>query len=142
MARSHEANDLRKKAQTRENRADALDALRDTLKEADSVGETPLSGHFYEVRMSNSDRFKKVTAWLDIEDGEAFVSGISKLTQGHWRPETRNSHDASVDLSPRHFMSSEEYILHAGDQIGEAAMHERRKATQFRERAEVSEHRQ
>lgn len=143
MAGSHEtrAAEKREKANEYDAVADALEALREEVMEADRIGDTQLSKLFHEARTNRPDAWKSATAFIDIEDGEAVVDSVSKLRDGRWSPETRNRHDALVTVGVRPFMGTSEFKAAVRDDLEQRIRGARANANSAREAANVIEHR-
>ncbi|QRV15627.1 hypothetical protein JMJ58_01600 [Haloterrigena salifodinae] len=80
--------------------ADALEALREEVA-AEQLRDSQLEGLFDEATTSNPSIWNTVTAFIDVEDGEAVVTEESKLAQGSWAPEIVDGCDAmlTVDIN-------------------------------------------
>lgn len=81
--------------------ADALADLRDEVA-SEPVAETRLSGLYEEASTSRPDVWNTVTAFVDVEDGEAVVADESKLAEGKWAPEIVEGCDAMITVDVRH----------------------------------------
>ncbi|WP_339104043.1 hypothetical protein [Haloterrigena salinisoli] len=80
--------------------ADALEGLREEVA-TEQLRDSRLEGLFDESTTSNPDIWNTVTAFIDVEDGEAVVTDESKLAQGKWAPEIVDDCDAmlTVDIN-------------------------------------------
>ncbi|ELZ13200.1 hypothetical protein C477_22120 [Haloterrigena salina JCM 13891] len=80
--------------------ADALEALREEVA-TEQLRDSQLEGLFDEATTSNPNIWNTVTAFIDVEDGEAVVTEESKLAQGSWAPEIVDGCDAmlTVDIT-------------------------------------------
>jgi len=67
------------------------DALKDLLLEVrdEQVKGSRLEGLYDEVTTSDPGIWNIVTAFIDVEDGEAIVTEESKLAQGKWARDRR-----------------------------------------------------
>ena len=90
-------DDAERPAETYDALADALEGLRDEVAEQ-PIKETRLEGLFDEATTSNPDIWNTVTAFIDIEDGEAVVTEESKLARGKWAPEIVDDTDAMLTV--------------------------------------------
>lgn len=79
--------------------ADALEALREEVA-TEELRDSRLEGLFDEATTSNPSIWNTVTAFIDVEDGEAVVTEESKLAQGSWAPEIVDGCDAMSNGSP------------------------------------------
>lgn len=140
MARSHaeRATEYRKKESEAYRVADALDQLRDNLLTADSIGKTKLSGLFHEARTTGDDR-ATATAFVDVEDGEAVVDGVSILREGQWTPETRDMHDELLNVPTKPFMTSREFKRIAVGELRRAVSSFKQKAGTYARKASTQE---
>jgi len=77
--------DLRERAARDEEIADALEDLLAELRDEDIKGSR-LEGLFDEVSSSDPNIWNIVSAFIDVEDGEAVIADESKLAQGSWAP--------------------------------------------------------
>ncbi|MFP8952082.1 hypothetical protein ACLI4Z_03780 [Natrialbaceae archaeon A-arb3/5] len=79
----------------------ALEDLRRDV-ESDHIAETRLEGLYDEATTSDPRIWNTVTAFIDVEDGEAVVTDESKLAEGWWSPEIIEDCDAmiTVDVQP------------------------------------------
>lgn len=100
---------LREDIDEYEARLAAIEDLRDEVLEADSIGETRLSGLFHEARTNRPDDWSTATAFVTVEDGEARVEEVSKLRDGRWTPETRSRYDHTISVGIRPFMESDDF---------------------------------
>jgi hypothetical protein len=133
-------SEARERAAEYRERSRALAELRDEVLEADSIGETRLSKLFHEARTNRPDNWSAVTAFIDVEDGEAVVSKVSKLREGDWTPETRKRHDALISIGIRPFMDSDMFRTWAQGQIDQVRLGLEDNASHYEERAHMSEH--
>ena len=80
--------------------ADALEDLREDIA-TEPLRDSQLEGLFDEATTSNPNIWNTVTAFIDLEDGEAVVTEESKLAQGSWAPEIVDDCDAmlTVDIN-------------------------------------------
>ncbi|WP_126663360.1 hypothetical protein [Haloterrigena salifodinae] len=80
--------------------ADALEALREEIA-TEQLRDSQLEGLFDEATTNNPNIWNTVTAFIDVEDGEAVVTEESKLAQGSWAPEIVDGCDAmlTVDIN-------------------------------------------
>ncbi len=88
---------LREEAAQLDTRAEALEGLREELAN-EPVPETRLAGLFEEAAGSDPRIWNTVTAFIDVEDGEAVVTDESKLAAGKWAPEIVEGCDAMITV--------------------------------------------
>ncbi|QSW98495.1 hypothetical protein [Haloterrigena alkaliphila] len=88
--------------------ADALEELRDEVAEK-PIKESRLEGLFDEATTSNPDIWNTVTAFVDVEDGEAVVTEESKLARGKWAPEIVDDCDAMVTVDVQYGQMPDEF---------------------------------
>ena len=142
MARSHEtqATEAREKATELETEIEALEDLRDEVLDADRIGDTRLSKLFHEARTTRKGHWKTVSAFIRIEDGEAVVDHLDKLSDGHWSPETRQRYDAIIGVGVRPFMESAMFKSMVRDAIQHNIDGARQNLQHYREDAKTHEH--
>lgn len=116
---ANQVEELREKVTVYEATAQALEDLRDEVREADSIGETRLSKLFHEARTSRKRTWKSATAFIDIEDGEAVVDSVSKIRDGRWTPETLAAHDTTITVPVRPFMDTQMFRRAVADRINQ-----------------------
>lgn len=75
----------------------ALEQLRETVQ-SNPIEDTELSGLYEEASTARVDLWNTVTAFIDIEDGEAIVTDESKLAEGTWAPEIVDDCDAMLTV--------------------------------------------
>ncbi len=110
----------------------ALESLRTDLAEQ-SVRDSPFEGLFDEVTTANPSLWNRVTAFIEVEDGEAVVTEESKLAQGKWAPEIVDDCDAMVTLEVQRGLMPDDFTY----------LVERELADEIeRLRAEAADHRQ
>lgn len=143
MAASHQtrAEEQREKADEYEAVLEALEELRDEVLEADQIGETRLSKLFHEARTSRKSSWKKATAFVDVEDGEAVVDSVAKIREGRWAPETTKPHDAVVSVGIRPFMETDVFKSMIRDRLERDIRGARTNAADAERSAEMHERR-
>ncbi|SIS05937.1 hypothetical protein [Natronorubrum thiooxidans] len=77
--------------------ADALEDLRDDVA-AQPIKESRLEALFDEATTSDPQIWNTVTAFIDLEDGDAVVTEESKLARGKWAPEIVDDCDAMLTV--------------------------------------------
>lgn len=77
--------------------ADALEDLRDDVA-AQPIKESQLEALFDEATTSDPQIWNTVTAFIDLEDGDAVVTEESKLARGKWAPEIVDDCDAMLTV--------------------------------------------
>lgn len=80
-----------------ETLADALEDLREEVR-SEPIAESRLEGLFDEATTSDPQIWNTVTAFIDVEDGEAVVTDESKLARGKWAPEIVDDCDAMLTV--------------------------------------------
>ncbi len=108
----------------------ALEALRDDMQTADSVGETRLSAFFHKVRTS-SNKTKRVTAFYNVEDRRVVVDHVSKLSAGTWSPQTRDAFDGLLSMSVQPFMSAADFFERIDEELSQEILHCKRRRTRL-----------
>lgn len=93
-------SELREEADEYDALADALEDLRDEVT-SNPVDRTRLAGLFEEASTSRPDVWNTVTAFVDVEDGDAIVTDESKLAEGKWAPEIVEGCDAMLTVDVR-----------------------------------------
>lgn len=92
-----------------DDRIDALEDLREEL-EAAPVEETRLAELYEEVSNSPPQLWNRATAFIDVEDGQAVVSDVSKLARGWWAPEIVDDCDAMVTIDVHAGLPPENFV--------------------------------
>ncbi|ELY43386.1 hypothetical protein [Natronorubrum sulfidifaciens] len=77
--------------------ADALEDLRDEVAD-EPIKASRLEGLFDEATTSDPKIWNTVTAFIDLEDGEAVITEESKLARGKWAPEIVDDCDAMLTV--------------------------------------------
>ena len=108
--------ELRKEAAEHQELADALEDLLGELRDED-IKDSRLEGLFDEVSSSNPNIWNIVTAFIDVEDGEAVVTDESKLAQGSWAPEIVEGCDTMITLDIEYGMMPDEFTYTAGKKL-------------------------
>ena len=90
-------DDTERPAEEYEALADALEDLREEVAN-EPIRESRLEGLFDEATTSNPNIWNTVTAFIDLEDGDAVVTEESKLAQGKWAPEIVDDCDAMLTV--------------------------------------------
>ncbi|AGB30383.1 hypothetical protein C488_04547 [Natrinema pellirubrum DSM 15624] len=130
--------DLRERAARDEEIADALEDLLEELRDEDIKGSR-LEGLFDEVSSSNPNIWNIVSAFIDVEDGEAIVTDESKLAQGSWAPEIVEGCDTMITLEIEYGMMPDEFAYTAGKKLTQRIEEFRERAAEARERADELE---
>ncbi|AHG01511.1 hypothetical protein HALLA_03720 (plasmid) [Halostagnicola larsenii XH-48] len=89
-----------------EEYAVALEDLREAV-ESKPIRDTQLSGLYEEASTARVDLWNTVTAFIDIEDGEAIVTDESKLAEGTWAPEIVDDCDAMLTVDVQRGLSED-----------------------------------
>ncbi|MFC4542593.1 hypothetical protein ACFO5R_11750 [Halosolutus amylolyticus] len=127
-------DDLRERAREDEAIADALEELVVELRD-DPVRESRLERLFDEASTSNPNIWNTVTAFIDVEDGEAIVTEESKLAQGSWAPEIVEDCDAMLTLDIEYGMMPDDFKYRAGKELSRTIEAFREEAADARETA-------
>ncbi|MEY7848809.1 hypothetical protein AB7C87_06345 [Natrarchaeobius sp. A-rgal3] len=115
------------KAERAEEIADALEDLVIELRD-EPVKESRLEGLFDEATTSNPRIWNTVTAFIDVENGEAIVTDESKLAEGKWAPEIVDDCDAMVTTDVQRGLMPDEFTYAVGKKL-------QAEIEKFRERA-------
>ncbi|APX95496.1 hypothetical protein [Natronorubrum daqingense] len=105
-------DDTDRPAEEYEELIEGLEDLRaEAANEPIKVGR--LDGLFDEATTSNPNIWNTVTAFIDVEDGEAVVTDESKLAQGKWAPEIVDDCDAmlTVDIDYGQMPDDFKYVV-------------------------------
>ncbi|TYL38618.1 hypothetical protein CV102_11155 [Natronococcus pandeyae] len=131
--------ELRERAAEYETIADALTDLVIELRD-EPVRESRLEGLFDEATTSNPQIWNTVTAFIDVEDGEAVVTDESKLAEGKWAPEIVEGCDAMVTVDVQRGLMPDDFKYLVGSKLedeitefGEEAAKARQKADELEE---------
>ncbi|SEW15772.1 hypothetical protein [Natrinema salifodinae] len=125
---------LREEAAEYEELADALEDLATELRD-EPVKETRLEGLFDEASTSNPQIWNIVTAFIDVEDGQAVVTDESKLAQGSWAPEIVEGCDTMVTLDIDYGMMPDEFKYRVSKKLSQQIEDFRDQAAEAREEA-------
>lgn len=125
-------DDTERPASEYDRLATALEDLRDELV-AESVGESRLEGLFDEATTSNPNIWNTVTAFIDLEDGEAVVTDESKLAQGKWAPEIVDDCDAMVTVDVEYGQMPDEFTYVVTKKLDEQIEEARTRAAAARD---------
>ena len=91
---------------------------------------------FDEASSSDPNIWNTVTAFIDIEDGEAVVTDESKLARGSWAPEIVEGCDTMITLDIEYGMMPDEFTYIAGKKLRQRIEEFREQAAETRERAD------
>jgi len=113
------------------------DALKDLLLEVrdEQVKGSRLEGLYDEVTTSDPGIWNIVTAFIDVEDGEAIVTEESKLAQGKWAPEIVEGCDAMVTLEIQRGLMPDDFSYQVGRELTDEIDSLRKKAANARQQA-------
>ncbi|RQG94395.1 hypothetical protein [Natrarchaeobius chitinivorans] len=129
---SDEADDRTENAAEYEEIADALEDLVVELRD-ESVRESRLEGLFDEATTSDPRIWNTVTAFIDVEDGEAVVTDESKLAEGSWAPEIVEDCDTMVTIDIQRGLMPDEFTYQVGKKLSQRIEEFREQAQQARE---------
>ncbi|GAB7021082.1 hypothetical protein [Halostagnicola bangensis] len=85
---------------------EALEDLREEVQ-SDPIEQTRLSGLYEEASTARVDLWNTVTAFIDIENGQAVVTEESKLAAGKWAPEIVDDCDAMLTVDVQHGLTEQ-----------------------------------
>ncbi|AEH38070.1 hypothetical protein [Halopiger xanaduensis] len=130
--------ELREEATEYETIADALEDLVEELRD-EPLRQTRLEGLFDEATTSNPNIWNTVTAFIDVEDGEAVVTDESKLAEGSWAPEIVEGCDAMVTIDVQRGLMPDDFTYLVGKKLQDEIDEFRRRAAKARQRAAALE---
>ncbi|QLK27616.1 hypothetical protein HYG81_08430 [Natrinema zhouii] len=130
--------ELREEAAEYEEIADALEDLLAELRD-EELKDSRLEGLFDEVSSSDPNIWNIVSAFIDVEDGEAVVADESKLAQGSWAPEIVEGCDTMITLDIEYGMMPDEFKYTAGKKLSQRIEEFRQQAAEARKRADELE---
>ncbi|RQG97471.1 hypothetical protein [Natrarchaeobius oligotrophus] len=110
--------------------ADATEDLVIELRD-EPVTESRLEGLFDEATTSDPRIWNTVTAFIDVEDGEAVVTDESKLAEGKWAPEIVEDCDTMVTIDVQPGLMPDDFAYLVGRELTD-------RIEEFRERAEAA----
>ncbi|SDR39086.1 hypothetical protein [Natronobacterium texcoconense] len=131
-------DELRAIAEESEEIAVALEDLVVELRD-EPVRETRLEGLFDEATTSNPGIWNIVTAFIDVEDGEAIVTDESKLAQGKWAPEIVEDCDAMVTIDVQRGLMPDDFAYLVGTKLEDEIDEHRERAAKARQKAHERE---
>ncbi len=126
---------LREEADGFDAQATALEGLRGEMAD-EPVPETRLAGLFEEAAGSDPRIWNTVTAFIDVEDGEAVVTDESKLAEGKWAPEIVEDCDAMITVEVGTGWTPERFVDVTREKLGERATEARELARERRDEAD------
>lgn len=132
---SEQPADLREEAADCEEIADALEDLLEELRDEEVKGSR-LEGLFDQASSSNPNIWNIVSAFIDVEDGEAVVTDESKLAQGSWAPEIVEGCDTMITLDIEYGMMPDEFKYTAGKKLSRRIEEFRAEAAEARAKAD------
>ena len=127
--------ELREEAAEYEEIADALEDLVLELRDED-LRDSRLEGLFDEATTSNPNIWNTVTAFIDVEDGEAVVTDESKLAQGKWAPEIVEGCDAMVTIDVQRGLMPDDFKYLVGKKLQDEIQEFREEAAKATQRAD------
>ncbi|WP_083867374.1 hypothetical protein [Natrialba taiwanensis] len=111
--------------------ADALEDLVVELRD-EPIKESQLEGLFDEATTSDPRIWNTVTAFIDVEDGEAVVTDESKLAQGSWAPEIVEGCDTMVTIDVQRGLMPDDFTYAVGKKLSQQIEEFRAKAAEAR----------
>lgn len=126
--------ELREEAAEYETVAEALEDLVEELRD-EPLRETRLEGLFDEATTSSPNIWNTVTAFIDVEDGEAVVTDESKLAEGSWAPEIVEGCDAMVTIDVQRGLMPDDFKYLVGKKLQDEIDEFRQRAAKARQRA-------
>ncbi|WP_226480662.1 hypothetical protein [Natrinema amylolyticum] len=130
--------DLREDAARYDEIADGLEDLLAELRD-EELKDSRLEGLFDEVSSSDPNIWNIVSAFIDVEDGEAVVTDESKLAQGSWAPEIIEGCDTMITLDIEYGMMPDEFTYTAGKKLSQRIEEFREQAAEARRKADELE---
>lgn len=134
FAADADPDELRERAEESEEIAGALENLIVELREED-LRDTRLEGLFDEATTSNPGIWNTVTAFIDVEDGEAIVTDESKLAEGKWAPEIVEDCDAMVTIDVQRGLMPDDFAYLVGKKLEDEITNHRERAAKARQEA-------
>ncbi|MFU8868470.1 hypothetical protein [Natronococcus sp.] len=129
---------LRERAAENEAIADALEELVIELRD-EPVRESRLEGLFDEATTSDPGIWNTVTAFIDVEDGEAVVTDESKLAAGKWAPEIVEGCDTMVTIDIQRGLMPDDFKYLVGSELQDRITEFREEAAKKRQEADEIE---
>jgi hypothetical protein len=118
---------LRERAEEYETIASALEDLVIELRD-EPVKGSRLEGLFDEATTADPRIWNTVTAFIDVEGGEAVVTDESKLARGKWAPEIVEGCDTMITIDVQRGLMPDDFTYLAGSKLED-------RITEFGERA-------
>ncbi|APW97581.1 hypothetical protein CHINAEXTREME_07240 [Halobiforma lacisalsi AJ5] len=134
-------DELREEADDLERIASGLEDLIVELRD-NPVRDTRLEGLYDEATTSDPGIWNTVTAFIDVEDGEAAVSDESKLAQGSWAPEIVEDCDAMVTIDIQRGLMPDDFEYLVGKKLEDETTELREEAAKLRQQAHELEREQ
>ncbi|WP_049928091.1 hypothetical protein [Halopiger goleimassiliensis] len=125
---------LREDAERYEEIVAGLEDLVAELRE-ESVKGSRLEELYDQVTTANPNLWNIATAFIDVEDGEATVSDVSKLAQGKWAPEIVEDCDAMVTLEIQRGLMPDDFTYLVSRELEDEIDAFREEAASARQRA-------
>ena len=94
-----------------ESAEELLTDLREDIDTAESIGDTPLAGHFHEVRTTGRDDAHQIAGVIQ-RDGDGGVTVSTRVFQSARKPNPSRLPDdciGTVQLRPTPFLSADDY---------------------------------
>ncbi|ELY61141.1 hypothetical protein C491_01671 [Natronococcus amylolyticus DSM 10524] len=126
--------ELREQAAENEAIADALEDLVIELRD-EPVKESRLEGLFDEATTSDPRIWNTVTAFIDVEDGDAVVTDESKLAAGKWAPEIVDDCDTMVTIDIQRGLMPDDFTYQVGRELQDRITEFGEEAAELRQRA-------
>ncbi|MDG5820112.1 hypothetical protein [Natronococcus sp. A-GB7] len=130
--------ELRERATEDEAIADALEELVIELRD-EPVKESRLEGLFDEATTSDPRIWNTVTAFIDVEDGDAVVTDESKLAAGKWAPEIVDDCDTMVTIDIQRGLMPDDFKYQVGRELQDRITEFREEAARKRQEADELE---
>lgn len=136
MAWDHSEDPDRLRAQAAEY-DDVVAGLEGLLAELDEepIERSRLEELYDQVTTANPRIWNTATAFVDVEDGEAVVTEVSKLAQGKWAPEIVEDCDAMLTLEIQPGLAGDDVAFLAGRELADRIDELREEAAKTRQRA-------
>lgn len=129
---------LREEADRNDEVAAALEDLVVELRD-EQIRDSRLEGLFDEATTSDPNIWNTVTAFIDVEDGEAVVTDESKLAQGSWAPEIVEDCDAMITIDVQRGLMPDDFKYLVGTELQDEIQAFREQAAKARQRADEIE---
>ena len=125
---------LREEAERYDEIVAGLEGLLEELRDEQIKGSR-LEELYDQVTTANPNLWNTATAFIDVDDGEATVSDVSKLAQGKWAPEIVEDCDAMVTLEIQRGLMPDDFTYQVSRELEDEIDEFREEAAKARQRA-------